>query len=855
MSRVAPADVPILPAAVSPVAAITGSGARAMVEDYISGQLVQAKPEETEAVQVFARRLVEELGYPKSHVRTRPQLMLREAPSGQDKWPVDIAVYRKEGQTYADLWMVVECKRKTIKEGRRQLEIYLNLSPAEVGVWFNGNEHLYLHKRRLADGTFTIEPIHALPRYGQTMADVGRLKRRDLKPPTNLKATFKDMRNRLVPMATGVTRDETIAREFINILFCKIHDELYTDLDDSVQFAVGADESAESVKARIHRLFVEKVRASYDDVLDATDTIALDADSVAYVVGALQDIAVTESPRDAIGQAFEVFIGPALKGSQGQFFTPRNVVKMMVEVMDPGPGESIIDPACGSGGFLIASLEHVWEKIENQAATKGWGAARVERMQREAAQRNFRGIEKDSFLARVTKAYMAVVGDGRGGIFTEDSLRPMSEWRARAREDIQPGQFDYVFTNPPFGSKIKVEGEHILSQYPLGHSWSQAGRGWVQGAGVPHSKPPQILFIDRCLELLKPGGKLAIVLPESLFGNPSHGYVTQYLATRVKITGLVSMPEDLFQPWTHAKACVLFAEKLAPPSDYPVRMAAVKWCGHDSRGNAIPYDDVPNVARRFRDLASGRTASGKHDRLGFQRLLSQIKDNIFIPKYYDPEIEADLEAMAATHDLLVFGDLARARVLEVRTGHEVGKLAYGTGPVPFIRTSDLANWEIKLDPKQGISEELWAMYAPRQDVREGDILMVRDGTYLIGTCSMLTKHDVRIVYQSHLYKIRVRQPSRLSPHLLLAVLNSPIVRRQIRAKQFTQDIIDTLGQRITELVLPVPKDPSTRDAIAEEARQIVETRAELRARARDLSRLVMGDEGKASEQEALADIV
>ncbi len=825
---------------------------RVYITDYISGLQVEAKPEETEAVQIFSRRLVEEFGYPKEFIQTRPQYMVKESPSGADRWPVDIVVFREGNRSYSDVWMVVECKRRNRKDGLEQLSIYMHLTTAQVGVWFNGEEHVYLRKRIRSDGTLTIEPINALPRYGQTLADVGKILRRDLRPPTNLKSLLKDIRNRLVPMTTGVTRDETFAKELINVLFCKIHDEMNTDSDAPVSFFAG-DETASSVKTRIVNLFDSKVRGAYDDVFDRTDAITLDAESVAYVVGELQNIAVTEADRDAVGDAFEVFIGPALKGSQGQFFTPRNVIKMMVDIVDPDPNKYIIDPASGSGGFLIASLEHVWSKLEVIAKRRGWSEAQLEREKVTSASRYFRGIEKDSFLAKVTKAYMAVIGDGRGGVFCEDSLKLFEEWPERVREKIVPEQFDYVFTNPPFGSKIKVQGAHILGQYPLGYLWKETPDGWAKTTKIPESRPPQILFIDRCLQLLKPGGTLAIVLPESLFGNPSHNYITSYLAENMTITGLVSMPEDLFQPHTHAKACVLFAVKTPPPKDYPVRMAVVKWCGHDSRGNPIPHDDVPQVAEKFRRLALG--ASVAFDRTGFTRMLSQIQNNIFIPKYYDPEIEAALESLRPTHDLYRLGDLIADGTLQIRTGHEVGKLAYGTGSIPFVRTSDLANWELKLDPKQGVSEEVYASFAARQDVQPQDILMVRDGTYLIGTCSMLTTFDTKIVYQSHLYKLRVMNREVIDPYALLAALNSPIVRRQIRSKQFTQDIIDTLGRRIQELIVPVPKDPAVRSDIIEQTRFIVETRAQLRQRAREVSLMIMGDRKQAEEQEELAEII
>lgn len=825
---------------------------RVFITDYISGLQVEATPEETEAVQIFSERLVREFGYPKEFIQTRPQYMVKESPSGSDRWPVDIVVFREGNRSYSDVWMVVECKRRSRKDGLEQLQIYMQLTSAQIGVWFNGDEHVYLRKRIRPDGTLAIEPINAIPRYGQTLADVGKILRRDLKPPTNLKSLLRDIRNRLVPMTTGVTRDETFAKELINILFCKIHDEINTDSDAPVSFFAG-DEPAASVRTRIVHLFDSKVRGAYDDVFDRTDAITLDADSIAYVVGELQNIAVTEAARDAVGDAFEVFIGPALKGSQGQFFTPRNVIKMMVDVVDPDPYKSIIDPASGSGGFLIAALEHVWNKLDAIAERRGWSADQYAKERMNAASRYFRGIEKDAFLAKVTKAYMAVIGDGRGGVFCEDSLKAFDEWSERVREKIAPEQFDYVFTNPPFGSKIKVQGTHTLGQFPLGYVWKQTSDGWEKTTKISENRPPQVLFIDRCLQLLKPGGTLAIVLPESLFGNPSHNYITSYLAEQTTITGLVSMPEDLFQPHTHAKACVLFAIKSPPPKDHPVRMAVVKWCGHDSRGNPIPYDDVPNIAEKFRRLDRG--ADVAFDRTGFTRVISQIQDNIFIPKYYDPEIEAAIEALRPTHDLLRLGELIEAGALEVRMGHEVGKLAYGTGSIPFVRTSDLANWELKLDPKQGVSEDVYASFAARQDVRAQDILMVRDGTYLVGICSMLTEFDTKIVFQSHLYKLRVVNREAIDPYVLLVGLNSPIVRRQIRSKQFTQDIIDTLGRRLQDLVIPVPKDPIVRADIAERTQFIVETRAQLRQQAHEVSLMIMGDRQQAEEQEKLAEIL
>jgi len=811
------------------------------ITDYISGERVKAGPEETETVQVFSRRLVEEYGYSRAQIRTRPQFRIKESPSGREKFPVDIAVFHDERHTYDNLYIVVECKRRVKRTGVTQLKMYMSLSAAQIGVWSNGEEHVYLQKILDKEGNVSFRELPNIPRAIQRVEDVGKYRRRDLTPPTNLKAVFRDLRNHLAGMTTGITRDETLAQQIISLLFCKIYDEINTPLGEVVTFRAGVAELPEVVQARLIRLFEDKVKREYDDVFERTDTLTLDADSLLYVVGELQTYLIHEADRDAIGDAFEVFIGPALRGTEGQFFTPRNVVKMMIDILDPGPNESLVDPACGSGGFLIAAIEHVWRKLDAEAKVKGWSAELLGSRKREMATRYFRGIDKDSFLAKVTKAYMAIIGDGRGGVFCENSLLPPAEWPARVQDKIPLDGFRVLLTNPPFGSKISVRGSGVLGQYDLGRRWAKdrTTGAWQMQAPLLGRQSPQVLFIERCLQLLEPGGRMGIILPESLFGNPSHEYIVQWLRSQGRILGLVSMPEDLFQPYTHAKTCVLFFEKtpLVEGEDYDMYMGIVRWCGHDSRGLKIPHDDVPHIAHSYARVVGG---DERTDRLGFRRRLSELNGNILIPKYYDPEVTSTLEALRSTHDLPTIGSLVDQGIVAVITGDEIGKLSYGTGVIPFIRTSDISNWELKIDPKHGVSPEIYAQYQKRQDVRAGDILMVRDGTYLIGANCMLTEADTRILFQSHLYKLRVLKPDLLSPYLLLAALNSPLARRQVWAKRFTQDIIDTLGARIMELVLPLPKDAALRQHITDETRAIVEGRAALRQKARTVASAIMG---------------
>ena len=584
------------------------------VKDFISGATVRATPEEVDAVQVFSRRLVEDFGYPKSHIITRPQYRVRRRPSEEKKsYPVDIAVFSNRRRADEDLLMVVECKAENVKEGRKQLELYLTMSDAKIGVWFNGKEHLYLEKDYVKGGKILFQPLPTLPRFGQRVEDIGLYLRKDLKPTKELKSVLKDLRNYLAGNAKGITKDERLAEQIINLLLCKVFDEARKGPEELMEFRAGVGEDPERVCERILDLFAS-VKRRYSDVFDKSDAIELDADSIAYAVGELQPYCIMEAERDAIGDAFEVFMGPALRGEEGQFFTPRNVVRMMIAILDPDPEEIIIDPACGSGGFLIVALDYVWRKIEATGKKKKWTQQRIREEQTHVASQYFRGIDKDRFLAKVTKAYMAILGDGRGGVFCDNSLLPPDKWEPLLKSKVSLGAFDVVVTNPPFGTKIPVRGAELLRQFRLGHKQKQNKKTkryeWTDE--LHEKQPPQLLFIERCIQLLKPGGRLGIVVPESVLGMPTYTHIVQFLRERVRVVGVVSMPEELFQPHTHAKVAVLFVKKVSPKPDDRIFMSVVDWCGHDSRGNPTIktksdgtdelLDDVPLVPAAFKEL-------------------------------------------------------------------------------------------------------------------------------------------------------------------------------------------------------------------------------------------------------------
>lgn len=575
--------------------------------DFISGQEIKATPEEVEAVQVFSRQLVEDYGYPTNQIQTRPQFRVKVRPSDIKKeYPVDIAVFTSKEKGEDDIHIIVECKKKNRKDGKTQLQDYLRFSKAFLGVWFNGEERFFLRKIEKS-GRIDFEEIPNIPKFGQRVEDIGMFRRKDLRPTHNLKATFKAIRNHLAANTVGATRDEVLAQQLINLIFCKIYDERFTEPDEVVTFRAGIDEDSKHIANRITELF-EKVKRKYKEVLDESDMISLDSNSIAYVVGELQNYCLIEAERDIIADAFETFIGHALKGGQGQFFTPRNVVKMMVEILDPSDEDLIIDPACGSGGFLIEALRHVWRKLDAEGEKYHWNKNNLHEEKMEVALNKIRGIDKDYFLSKVAKAYMAIMGDGKSGIFNEDSLERPSNWADKTRLKIDLEKFSVLLANPPFGSKIPVRGEEKLKQYELAYKYKtdKKNNNWERGK-LKDKEAPQILFIERCIQFLKVNGRMALVLPDGIYGNESLGYIRNWLITQGRIIAIVDVPLETFMPNTSTKTTILFFQKLNAddiPKDYPIFMAVAETCGHDRRGKETLEDDILRVPGEFKSWAN-----------------------------------------------------------------------------------------------------------------------------------------------------------------------------------------------------------------------------------------------------------
>lgn len=787
------------------------------IKDYISEAEIKATPEEVEAVQVFCKQLVEDYNYPKEQIQTRPQFHVKARPSDTKKeYPVDIAVFKNNSKQEDDIYIIVECKRKTRKDGLTQLKDYLLFSKAKLGVWFNGEERLFVRKIEKEDG-IKFEEIPNIPINKQRLEDIGKFHRKDLKPTHNLKATFKAIRNHLAANTVGATRDEVLAQQLINLIFCKIYDEKFTAPDEIISFRAGVSEKPKEVKDRILDLF-DNVKRKYKDVLDNSDDITLDEKSIVYVVGELQNYSLIEAKRDVIADAFETFIGHALKGGQGQFFTPRNVVKMMVDILNPTEEDLIVDPACGSGGFLIDALKHVWEKLDNDAQKYKWSQSNLKEEKIAVAINNIRGIDKDYFLSKVAKAYMTLIGDGKSGIFCEDSLEVIENWSSKTRQKIHLGEFDVLLTNPPFGIKIPVRGEEKLKQFDLGYKWrfDKKKKAWEKTQKLKEREEPQVLFIERCLSLLKDGGRMAMVLPSGILGNERETYLRNYITEKGNLFAIVELPFETFSPHVTINTSVLFIQKGLETKNKDVFISINKYCGHDKKGRPTENDDIPTVANAYK--------LKQYNNNNFSIDQESLETNFVAKRYLQKYIDNIDLIRKSIHKTTVLGNIIKT----VHNGANIDDASIYTekeSGIPYILVKSITKEGINFENLKHIRKELLTSRdVGKNIVSEATIVMTRAGN--AGISANIPPDLVNGIASGFLINIHVNL-DKVDQYYLVGYLNSKYGQLQlerISSGSILQSIRSSDLKQI-EVILPPMK---LQKQIGDKIRQSVYSQAEVR---------------------------
>jgi type I restriction enzyme M protein len=545
-------------------AIIVGQG---KILDFIDGRTQRPDTPEEYVRQEIAKSLVREYRYSKADIEAEFIIRL-----GTRKPRADLVIFPPQTTHEQEkAQIIVECKAATVKAadkkvGVEQLQSYMAACPnVEYGMWTNGVER-FCYRRIIKDNKVHFEEVPDLPEFGRPGENADRPRFDQLKPATSDALLFAFRRcHNYIAGNQGLQKPQAFW-ELLKLIFCKIHDERH---NDEVEFFAAANErhgfnGPLKVQKRIVSLF-EQVKDDYPTIFKKSEGIDLKPVVLAYLVTQVQMYSLLESDIDVKGRAYEEIVGSNLRGDRGEFFTPRNICRMAVTMLDPGEKQLILDPACGTGGFLITAMNHVIEKIR-QAEIAKWGnnLERAENAIRERirkfADHFIVGLDFNPELVKASKMNMVMNNDGAGGLFQANSLESPSTWDADLRKRDIMGKVDLLLTNPPFGSKIPVTDPAILEQYDLGHSWSynKSTDRWEKTGSLQKSQPPEILFIERCVRFLKPGvGRAAIVLPDGILGSPGLGYVREWILQNTRVLASIDLHPDAFQPFVSIQTSIM----------------------------------------------------------------------------------------------------------------------------------------------------------------------------------------------------------------------------------------------------------------------------------------------------------
>ena len=785
--------------------------------DFATGKPVDLDKPEESVRQEYERVLVESYGYPKGELDIEVRV-----PRGSGHFPdkADIVVYGDErGRDPArHILGIVETKRPTRKDGLTQLKSYMTATSAVWGVWTNGDNIAYLSR----DGAQILDDhLNNIPARGQSIEDVGRIEKGDLRPfnRSALKSAFRRILRTLYAN-TNIGRREKLGSEMTKIIFAKLEDER-TYADRPPEFRAQAGEKPKEVARRVKALFRDVRDELKDDgVFSAHDTITLDDRSIAWVVGQLERGSLLNTDSDVVGDAFEVFSESKFIGEKGEFFTPRGVVRIAVKLADPAPRDKVCDPACGSGGFLIHAMKHVWDKMADDPE---WRDARdMQDRRRQMAARSFFGIDKETDLVKIAKAHMAIAGDGRSNIVHENALHKAEDFEGdAARHFVEDGDFksfNMVLTNPPFGTKTKVLAVDA-ADFILGSKWRRRGRDWEPKPGTPVERDPYVLFVERCLDMLKREGTLAIVLPETVFHAPTLGYLRRFLLGGNNLRAVVDLPHNTFRPHCNAKTCLVVLTKDGRQQDQVV-MATPQQMGHDHTGRPLyrpetddPWDDLAVVLDELDD------SDDPGNRHVFSVAWGKINPDILVPRFYRGL--SNPPAMPDGRRGVRLGDMVDDGTIGAWDGHgSPESQVKGEGDIPYIRVSDIVNWELYRNPVAGIPEDVYErMIGDGPKPEAGDIIFVRRGSYRIGTVAMASPRDRRVLLTRELLTLRVlnrQNPYGLTPFYLLAMLSSGSVQDQIGNLVLYDTTLPNIGDRWRHLVIPVHEDAAEVERIGKE---------------------------------------
>lgn len=620
----------------------------------------------------------------------------------------------------------------------------------------------------------------------------------------------------------GLSPQQTL-EEFVKILFIKIFDEN----ENLNQFTISAEEWNElksgrttlSITERISVLF-EQTKQAYKDIFDTDDRIRVSPIALGFTINKLQGISLLSSSQDAKGLAFQKFLSHHEKDGRGQFFTPEPVIDFCVEMMQPKPTEKIIDPACGSGGFLMSALKYL-QKNNSDLNTK------------KIVSENLFGLDINKSIARIAKMKLLLEANGKTNVVCTNSLEDLDSLKLTLSNT---DGFDLILANPPFGAKIT--NTSTLSKFDLGYKWSSYNNEYHKTKSVYPNQNAEILFIERCLLLLKEGGRMAIVLPNGNFENPSLEYLRYYIKLKAKILAIVNLPQETFIPYgTDVKTSLLFLEKETPNKikQYPIFFGRVRKLGYQGNKNGTPLYQKDQYGQTIKDILGQPNLDEDfsvivEDYKSFQKGIKIEKENSFSINYDELNGRFDFD-FYSPENRKMFYNLGNGKTVRLGDICDIikiksKKLKDQNLSVEYVELSDINthSYEIINSTTYQVHElPSRASY----DIQEGDIITAMAGNS-VGT----RKHATALVTKDSEDSIctngfRVLRNFKIDSYYLLFFLKSDVFLKQMFMYRTGAAIPNVSDTDLANILINLPDDKTIKN-ISKKMKRAFELRQESR---------------------------
>ena len=582
------------------------------------GKDVPMKPEEV-VRQLLLMTLAKRYGYSRDLLAVE-----RPVHFGSGTKRADVVVIDREDPSVP--YIIAEVKKPQAREGRGQLKSYCNATGATMGIWTNGSSIAYFQRR---DPNY-FQEIRDIPRADQTLPDILQMKWTldDLVNGDKLSMEGRSLRGIIEELEDEVLANagENVFEEVFKLVYAKLYDEWVSGHDETTRKTRNLEfynpgHNGNGLMRKIQGLFA-KARERWPGVFPEDSEIKLAPSHLALCVASLEGVKLLNSNLDVVDDAFEYLVNKESKGEKGQYFTPRHVIDMCVKMLDPKEDEYLIDTAAGSAGFPIHSVFHVWRKILARLERRQSHLLSNRRKPRECeeyVQKRVFALDFDEKTARVARALNIIAGDGASNVLRLNTL-DYKKWGETSRDEnwqdvnqagfsalrklrtdkrgFRDFKFDIVMANPPFAGDIRENS--VIHLYELGVKTrtrkNPSGKSAAQKEW--HEKMPRhVLFIERNLQFLRPGGRMAIVLPRGVFNNITDEHVRAFVSERARILAVVDLHENTFKPHTGTKTSVMLVQKwnddpqsgpLCRRRDkYPIFFAVAQKPGKNNSGDKI----------------------------------------------------------------------------------------------------------------------------------------------------------------------------------------------------------------------------------------------------------------------------